>query len=233
MPARARGLALLLAPILLAIASAPAPPETPSALASDPSGWIDLLADAGPDLKGWTRCPWPGGQALAAESPWSFDPATGLLTCRGDAAGHEWLRLDREIGDAIFHVEWAYVPSPSVKPGRYNSGIYVRNSADANFWHQAQAGDGSGGYLFGDSPVGGKRTRVNLSKEMLDKRVRPAGEWNTFEVTCRGGDLTLWTNGAATSRWMGCEVPRGHVGLEAEGYRITFRNLKLKPIGPG
>jgi hypothetical protein len=27
-----------------------------------------------------------------------------------------------------------------------------------------------------------------------------------------------------------CEVPKGYLGLEAEGYRVEFRNLKLKEL---
>src|SRR3954451_6566989 len=144
---RDRLLGLGFACLVAMLAAAPAPPETPSALVADPSGWVDLLADAGPELKGWTRAPWPG-TTLAAESPWSLDPKTGVLTCRGEAAGHEWLRLDRESGDFIYHVEWAFVPAPAGAKAKYNSGIYVRNSADATIWHQAQTGDASGGFLF-------------------------------------------------------------------------------------
>ena len=44
--------------------------------------------------------------------------------------------------------------------------------------------------------------------------------------------MTLWVNGAETSAWHDCEVPKGHVGLEAEGFRIEFRNVKVKPLGP-
>ena len=30
------------------------------------------------------------------------------------------------------------------------------------------------------------------------------------------------------SEFTNCEVPRGYLGLEAESYRMAFRNLKLK-----
>ena len=43
--------------------------------------------------------------------------------------------------------------------------------------------------------------------------------------------MTLWVNGAVTNHWRECEVKKGYVGLEAEGYRIEFRNVKLKPLG--
>ena len=42
--------------------------------------------------------------------------------------------------------------------------------------------------------------------------------------------MTLWVNGAVTNQWHDCEVPKGYVGLEAEGYRIEFRNVKVKPL---
>ena len=42
--------------------------------------------------------------------------------------------------------------------------------------------------------------------------------------------MTLWVNGAVVNRWPDCEVPKGYVGLEAEGYRIEFRNVKVKSL---
>lgn len=199
--------------------------DTPSALEREPTGWIDLLAEAGPTLKGWTRGPIPPGGKLSETSQWSLDPATGHLVCAGDG-GHDWLRWDRELGDLIYHVEWRFTPIEGKKG--YNSGVYVRNSADARIWHQAQTGGGSGGFLFGDTLVGGELKRVNLSKEVKGQRVKPPGEWNVFEITAQGPEVTLWVNGAITCVWSDCQVPKGYVGLEAEGYRIEFRNVKVK-----
>jgi hypothetical protein len=48
-----------------------------------------------------------------------------------------------------------------------------------------------------------------------------------YEIRCEGKKITLSVNGAVTSEFTQCEVPRGYIGLEAEGYRIEFRNLKL------
>src|SRR5262245_37981678 len=181
--------------------------QTPSALEQDPAGWTDLLASAGPDLKGWTRGTVPPGGQLAPKSQWSLDPTTGHLICEGDG-GHEWLRWDKELTDFVYHVEWRFTPVEG-KRG-YNSGIYVRNSADAKIWHQAQTGSASGGFLFGDSLVNGEVKRVNLSREMKESRVKPAGEWNVFEVTCKGPEIHLWVNGAETSVWPNCEVLKGY-----------------------
>ena len=212
---------------LLACATAPAADTAPSALEREPSGWTDLLAGAGPELKGWTRGPIPPGGTLNETSQWSLDPATGMLVCAGNG-GHDWLRWDQELGDFLYHIEWKFTPVEGKKG--YNSGVYVRNSADAKVWHQAQTGSGSGGFLFGDTLVDGTLKRINLSKEMRAQRVKPAGEWNTFEIRCQGKDVSLWVNGAVTVEWHDCEVPRGYVGVEAEGYRIEFRNIKVKPL---
>jgi hypothetical protein len=201
--------------------------NTPSALERDPQGWTDLLAHAGPQLQGWTRGKIPPGGSLNPRSQWSLDAATRQLVCEGNG-GHEWLRWDQELGDFIFHVEWRFTPVAG-KRG-YNSGIYARNSSDAKIWHQAQTGDASGGFLFGDTLVQGKVQRIQLPRPRRGSRVQPAGQWNTFEITCKGKDMTLWVNGAVAHEWHDCEIPRGYVGLEAEGYRIEFRNVMVKPL---
>ena len=141
------------------------------------------------------------------------------------------LLLDKEIGDGVFHFEFCYTKIEG-KTG-YNSGAYVRNSKDGAIWHQAQFGDGGIGYLFGETPTAdGKKKFFNLAGQVKDRRVKPVGEWNTFEVTARGKMLTLWVNGAVVCRFENCGQEKGRVGVEGEGYRIEFRNLKVKEL-PG
>jgi hypothetical protein len=203
--------------------------QSPSALEKDPQGWQDIFPPA--TLKGWTRVPIPPTAQLHPEPQWKVDSANRVLICEGDK-GHEWLRYDQELGDFIFHVEFRFVPLPAgtTPAPRYNSGIFARNSADGAIWHQAQAGGGSGGFLFGVSPVQGEAKRMTFNDKTKPSRVKPAGEWNAFEITAKGNQLVLWVNGAVTSEWNNLEVLKGYIGLEAEGYRIEFRNLKLKKL---
>jgi hypothetical protein len=201
-----------------------------SALASDPKGWIDLLADR--SLKEWTRVPLSAvGQLRAGQigepSPWKLDPAGEILVCEGDKSGHEMFRYGSELGDFVLHVEWRFIRMEG--DPAYNSGVFVRTAADGVIWYQAQTGS-AGGYLFGNAPVNGTVQRVNLRQKMTENRVKPAGEWNTYELQATGKTIALWVNGAITNEFTECEVPRGYIGLEAEGYRIDFRNLKLKPV---
>jgi hypothetical protein len=192
--------------------------ETPSLLESEPAGWTSV--QPGPDLAGWTRLPWPATAALGPQQ-WSVDGATGYLFCDGKG-GHEWLRYDLELGNVVFHVEWRFTPVEGAD--RYNSGVLARTKTDLSAWHQAQIGL-KGGFLFGVTPVGGVVKRV--TQEPAAARNRPAGEWNTYELVARGRTLSLWVNGAITSE-IAVDVPRGHFGLEAEGWRIEFRNLKIR-----
>ncbi len=196
-----------------------------SALESDSNGWLDIMPPA--DLKGWYRVPVPPGGKLGREQ-WHVDPDQKILVCDGDG-GHDMLLFDKEIGDAILHFEFRYTRVEG-KTG-YNSGAYVRNSKDGAIWHQAQFGDAKDGYLFGQTPTAeGKKKFFTLKNDVKDMRVKPAGEWNTMEVTARGKNLTLWVNGAITCEFTDCGQPQGRVGLEGEGYRIEFRNLKVKPL---
>lgn len=217
------GLALVSSPASLVLGAGA--PETKSALESAPEGWTDIMPSA--DLKGWYRVPVPPKGKLGREQ-WHVDADKKVLICDGDG-GHDMLLMDKEIGDAIFHFEFCYTKIEG-KTG-YNSGAYVRNSKDGAIWHQAQFGDGKDGYLFGVSPTpDGKTKFFNLNKTIGPTRVKPAGEWNTFEVTARGKNLTLWVNGAVTCQFDACGLEKGRLGLEGEGYRIEFRNLKLKEL---
>lgn len=139
------------------------------------------------------------------------------------------LLFDKAVGDAIFHFEFRYVPVEGATG--YNSGAYIRNSPDGAIWHQAQFGDANGGFLFGVTPTQGDQTRFfTLKNEVQDSRIKPVGEWNTLELTARGRTLSLWVNGAVTCQFDACGQAAGRVGVEGEGYRIEFRNLKLKEL---
>jgi hypothetical protein len=218
-----------IAVLVAALAGWQAAAPSPAALTADGKGWVDLLADK--TMKSWTRVAMtPAGQLPAGDlsqpSPWTVD-AAGLLVCDGNTVGHEMFRYGQEVGDFVLHAEWRVAPELADKP--YNSGVFARTSADASIWHQAQTGTG-GGYLFGRTLVAGQPGRLNLRDQMIENRVKPAGEWNVYEIRAAGKTLSLWVNGAVVSEFKECEVPRGYVGLESEGYHIEFRNVKLKVL---
>lgn len=189
--------------------------------AADP---VDLLPPA--NLQGWSRVPIPAVSGVNPKLQWHVDAATRTLICTGDG-GHEWLRFDKELGDFILEVDWRFTPKDGET--RYNSGIGIRLSKQGEIWYQAQTGL-AGAYLFGQNFVDGGLKGFNLKAQMKENRVKPAGEWNHFEIRCEGGHISLSVNGEVVSELTGAGMRRGYIGLEAEGYEIAFRNLKLQTL---
>lgn len=193
----------------------------------DSSGWIDLMP--GKDLKGWRRVALPP-DPLPAKNAWSVDPAKGLLVCDGEGV-KEMLLEEAERGDGIFHVEWRFRKGEG-RTG-HNGGVYFRSSLDGKVWHQAQVADTPKppqvGDVFAMTPAGGEVKRVEVVQKGPN-RMRPLGEWNAFEITCRGREVTLRVNGEETVRWEDCPVPRGHLGFQAEFFYLEFRNVRFKPL---
>jgi hypothetical protein len=188
-------------------------------------GWKDIFPDA--KFSQWTRISIPPGKPVSEPSQWKIDKAAGTLVCEGNG-GHDMLRYNTEYTDFVFHVEWKYTKVAD-ENARYNSGVFVRNDADGTIWHQAQAGQ-AGAYLFGNTPVKGQPQRINLRPQMVENRVKPVGEWNSFDITARGKTISLAVDGKTVSEFQECEVPKGYVALEAEGFRIEFRNIRIKPL---
>jgi hypothetical protein len=110
--------------------------------------------------------------------------------------------------------------------GCATSGVGIRLSAWGELWAQAQTGP-SGGYLFGVNLVEGALQHFNLMKEMKENRIKPAGEWNHYEIRVQGDKITLSVNGVAVNEIAGIALRKGYLGLEAEGHEIAFRNIKL------
>ncbi len=190
--------------------------------------WVNVMP--GPNLEGWTIVDIPADGPLSETPQWSLDKSTGNVVCNG-TGGRDWLRYDRkEFSDFIFHAEWRF--KKIEEPAKYNSGVFVRNSAEFKIWHQAQMGSASGGYLFGNSLVNGEEKRVSTKDQIKDMAnpVKPAGEWNSYDITCKGQTISLVVNGVKTTVWKNCEVLKGYIGLEAEGYYVEFRNLKVKEL---
>jgi hypothetical protein len=192
-------------------------------IAADP---VDITPDA--SLKGWTRLPWTAVDGLQPKVQWRVDAAQHALICAGDG-GHEWLRFDKELGDYILEVDWRFTPKGPDEQ-KYNAGVGVRLSQFGELWVQAQT-TLQGGWLFGNNlTTDGALKRFNLREQMKENRVKPAGQWNHYELRVVGDKITLAVNGAVVSEATGIALRRGYVGLEAEGFEVTFQNLKLTEL---
>ncbi len=69
---------------------------------------------------------------------------------------------------------------------------------------------------------------MGLSKKMGNEK--EPGEWNEYEITLNGGNLTLEVNGKTVNEGAGCDEVAGKIGLQSEGGEIHFRSVKLLPL---
>jgi hypothetical protein len=173
----------------------------------------------------WKRIAIPPSNPVSDVAQWHIDAAKRQILCDGNG-GHDWLRFNRELTNFTFHVKWRFTPQPGTP--KYNSGVFFRNNEDGSLWHQAQTTP-DGGYIFGLTPVDGKPQRFNLQKEMTENRIKPAGKWNVYDIRCVGDTCTLAVNGVVVNT-AHVGVAKGYIGLESEGYRIEFKDFKVKEL---
>src|SRR5690606_19636849 len=135
----------------------------------------------GRDLDGW--------QGVTSDAAQSWRVEVGLLVCTG--AKGTWLRSREQYGD--FNLRFEY----KLKPGG-NSGIYVRVPADGA--HREGGGvevqlldDAAERYR--DIKPGQFGGSVYLVAPATQHVSRPAGEWNTMEINCRGTSYRITHNG--------------------------------------
>ena len=175
--------------------------------------------------KDWTRVGFPPDFKVTDVAQWHVDAATHEIVCDGNG-GHDWFRYNKEFHNFAFHAEWRFTKVKG-EP-HYNSGVFFRNSEDGLIWHQAQTTP-EGGYIFGETMIDGKKTAFNYQKEMTENRIKPAGEWNVYDIRCLGDTCTLAVNGKVVNT-LHTGTEKGYLGLESEGYQITFRNLKVQEL---
>jgi hypothetical protein len=195
------------------------------------NGWVDLFPSK--DLKGWKRYPLDLTQPLASKAVYRVSDDGKLLIVDAVGGIKEVLVNDEERGDGIFHVEWRWGKEQGEKPN-LNGGIYLRSAANGTTWIQAQVAHAQPkgpvvGDLIGMWLVDGKPTRTD-KMQAGPSREAPMGDWNTYDITCRGPRISLSVNGAETVVWEDFPILRGHLGIQAEFGNYEIRALKWKPL---
>ena len=143
-----------------------------------------------------------------------------------------WQRNGREI------IRW---PADAVKNS--NSGVLVHVASgpvDRNTWplcFQVQTKITRVGDLL---PMAGAKfveplsTAPGAMTPQLERRQpdseKPLGEWNSFDIVCRGDTLEVSVNGVLQNTVTRCEPHAGKIGIQCEGFPYELRNLRLTPL---
>ena len=64
----------------------------------------------------------------------------------------------------------------------------------------------------------------------MDHVEKKVGEWNQYEITCKGDTIKLVINGQLVNEGTEAEMTKGKILLQSEGAEIYFRNVELKHI---
>jgi hypothetical protein len=59
---------------------------------------------------------------------------------------------------------------------------------------------------------------------------RPAGEWNSVDITSRDGVIAVMVNGVAQNRVSGAAPGAGRIGFQLEGTAYELRNVRVTPL---
>lgn len=62
----------------------------------------------------------------------------------------------------------------------------------------------------------------------IERRAKPAGEWNHYHVSCSNGVIRLAVNGREVSGGTESRPRKGYICLESEGSECHFRNLRIR-----
>lgn len=158
----------------------------------------------------------------------------GMIETVGKPVGYA--RTNKEYENYKLHVEWRYPEEPT------NSGILVHVKGDDKIWvshYQGQlkyqnAGDfiihGIESATLNDTVYTSTEDDKPLIPKIHPTNENPAGEWNTYEIICKGSTIELYVNGLLQNTATNCSTTKGGIGLQAEGSKIQFRNLWVETL---
>ena len=179
----------------------------------------------GKNLDGW--------QAMAGGKLEDWSVKNGVLVAK---AGRGWLGTKRMYGDYVLRVTW------KLPTANGNSGVFLRVP-------DIQAKESPSGYameiqiLDDDGPnYVGKLKPYQYSGSVYHffprtKSMYQKGEWNTFEITCKGNQVIVVYNGAKVVDGDMSKIPeldkrprRGMIGLQNHGSAVEFREVSIRVL---
>lgn len=186
----------------------------------------------GTDLTGWE------GAGQPAEVCWKVE--NGELICTGLKKG-PWLRSAKSYGDFNLRLEY-WVSNAG------NSGLFIRVPENGKH-HRKTADLPEAGFeiqLLDDADAKYRELKdyqytgsiydiVGASQHVG----KPAGEWNTIELNCKGQHVVSIHNGVKIVDATDAQYPllslrkiEGYLGLQNHSSVVKFRNLRIGPPQP-
>jgi len=158
-----------------------------------------------------------------------------MIHTSGQPTGY--LRTREVYSNYKLHVEWRWVNEPT------NSGVLLQVQGEDMIWplsiecqlmHE-HAGDlvliGKGaGITVSDTAylVTSEENRFKVIPKMAAVSEKDPGQWNSYDITLKGGEIEVVVNGILQNSGRGLTLGEGHILLQAEGSPLEFRNIYLE-----
>jgi hypothetical protein len=203
----------------------------PAAPAEEKEGFTKLFN--GTDLTGWKTYLDPRKNADPAKI-WTI--TDGVINCEGSVNGY--LITEKDYSDYVLRLKWRWGKRLGKNP---NSGVFVHVSGPDKIWPkglEAQLASGQAGdiWLVGefaakiDPDRQDKRTPRHYFRTVREGVEKPLGEWNQYEITCKGNAVKLVVNGQELNTATDCEASTGKILLQSEGSEIEFKDIEIKSL---
>lgn len=156
------------------------------------------------------------------------------------APGGGWLTSDKEYGDFILRVEYRI-------PRGGNSGVGIRYPSVGDPAHagmEIQILDDDADEYKGKLKAAQYNGGIYYQSPPTMRAAKPVGEWNQYNIRCRGSQIRIRLNGTEVqnvnveefTKAEGNYKPlaerprRGHVGLQSHGNQVDFRNIEIREL---
>ena len=133
------------------------------------------------------------------EDVWSILPEEGILICKGRPAGY--IRTEADYTNYVLKLEWRFNPVTKL-PG--NSGVLLRMVGQDKVWPksvEAQLQSRNAGdfwniedFKMKTDPARRDPKVARHTFKMKTSNEKPLGEWNTYRIIVKGGDIKLYVN---------------------------------------
>ena len=193
------------------------------------SGGKKVVLWNGKDFNGWER--FVPDATVDVNDIWRI--REGSIYCKGVPKGY--IRTKNTHKNYHLHVEWRWPEEPT------NSGVLLHAGGPDQVWPkciECQLKAGSAGDLVLISGTGITVDGVDHQKpdrqfvvveKMAPTSEKPAGQWNSYDIHCKGDSVRCFVNGVLQNEGTAATVTSGWICLQSEGSPIEFRNIYLLP----
>lgn len=150
-----------------------------------------------------------------------------------------YLKTLEQYENYKLHLEWRWVAEPK------NSGVLLHVRGEDMIWPncieaQLMAGNAGDFVLIGKGAgftcqdtvrlLESDKPRYAIFPKLTESSENKAGEWNTYDISVEGTNITLEVNGIIQNTVTDATFKKGYIALQSEGGPIQFRNIKLREL---